>query len=222
MTKTTNQTYAVAFSGGKDSTLALDRAIRKGLNVKYLVNIYNEETNRVRFHGFKKEIIKAQADALSLELIQSGSTNKNFEHIFLEGLKILKDKKADGIIFGDIHLENVKSWFEERTKKFGFDHIEPLWKNPPKTLITEMINKGYKTTITNIDLEKANENWLGKVITKDLIQEFEKSEIDLCGENGEYHSFVSDGPLFTHPISFGLGLITKSKTHATIDIILDN
>lgn len=216
------KTYAVAFSGGKDSTLALDRAIRMGLKVKYLVNIYSEETNRVRFHGFKKEIIKAQADALGLELIQSGSNNENFEQIFIEGLKILKNKNVDGIIFGDIHLEEVKKWFEERTTKYGFEHIEPLWKNPQKTLITEIVNRGYKATLTNIDLEKANGSWLGKVITKNLIQEFEKAEIDLCGENGEYHSFVSDGPLFNHPISFGLGLITKSKTHATIDIILDN
>lgn len=217
-----DKAYAVAFSGGKDSTLALDRAIHMGLNIKYLVNIYNEETNRVRFHGFKKEIIKAQSDALGLELIQSGSTNENFEEIFLKGLKILKDKKVDGIIFGDIHLEDVKSWFEERTTKLGFEHVEPLWKNPQKTLITEMVNRGYKAIITNLDLEKTNENWLGKEVTKNLIQEFEKAEIDLCGENGEYHSFVSDGPLFNHPISFGLGLITKSKTHATIDIILDN
>lgn len=218
----TSKTYAVAFSGGKDSTLALDRAIKKGLNVRYLVNIYNEETNRVRFHGFKKEIIKAQADALGLELIQSGSNNKNFEQIFLDGLKILRDKKVDGIIFGDIHLENVKSWFEERTIRFGFEHIEPLWKNTQKTLITEMVNRGYKATITNIDLEKASENWLGKVITKDLIQEFENSEIDLCGENGEYHSFVSNGPVFNYPVEFILGKKTKTKTHATLDINLRN
>ncbi len=216
------KTYAVAFSGGKDSTLALDRAIRMGLNVRYLINIYNCETNRVRFHGFKKEIIKAQADALSLELIQNGSTNENFEQIFLEGLKILKDKKVSGIIFGDIHLEDVKSWFEERTVKFGFDHIEPLWKNPQKSLISEVVDRGYKAIITNLDLESTNPNWLGQTINHNLITQFEIAGIDLCGENGEYHSFVSNGPIFKHPISFNLGEITKSKNHSTIDIILDN
>lgn len=215
----TNKTYAVAFSGGKDSTLALDRAIRMGLNVKYLINIYNCDTGRVRFHGFKKEIIKAQADALNLKLIQSGSTNKNFEQIFLEGLKILKAKKVNGIIFGDIHLENVKSWFEERTVKYGFEHIEPLWKNPQKILVTEVVERGYKATITNLDLENTNPNWLGQTINYDLIKQFEKSGIDLCGENGEYHSFVSDGPLFKRPVNFKLGKITKTKTHKTIDII---
>lgn len=216
------KTYAVAFSGGKDSTLALDRAIRMGLSVKYLVNIFNCETNRVRFHGFKKEIIQAQANALGLELIQSGSTNENFEQIFIEGLKVLKDKKVDGIIFGDIHLEDVKYFFEERTTRFGFEHIEPLWKNPQKTLVTEMVDRGYKASITNLDLENTNPNWLGKMITHDMIKQFEESGIDLCGENGEYHSFVSNGPLFKNPVSFKLGNITQTKTHKTIDIILQN
>ena len=216
------KTYAVAFSGGKDSTLALDRAIRMDLNVKYLINIFNCETDRVRFHGFKKEIIQAQADALKLELIQSGSTNENFEQIFLEGLKALKTKKVDGIIFGDIHLDNVKSWFEERTMKYGFDHIEPLWKNPQKTLITEMVDRGYKATITNLDLENTNPKWLGQTINHDLIKSFEVSGIDLCGENGEYHTFVSKGPLFKNPVNFQLGNITQTKTHRTIDVLLDN
>lgn len=215
------KTYAVAFSGGKDSTLALDRAVKMGLNVKYLINIYNCETNRVRFHGFKKEIIKAQADALNLELIQNGSTNENFEQIFIEGLKTLKDKKVDGIIFGDIHLEDVKSFFEERTTRFGFDHVEPLWKNPQKTLITEMVDRGYEATITNLDLTNTNPNWLGQTINYDLIKQFETSGIDLCGENGEYHSFVSDGPLFKNPVKFSLGKITKTKIHKTIDVILN-
>ncbi len=212
--------YAICFSGGKDSMLALDRAIRNDLSVKYLVNIYDTGTERVRFHGFKKELLKKQTDALGLELVQAGSTGENFEQVFMDGLKTLKRKGVNGVIFGDIHLQDVKSWFEERTTGMGFEHVEPLWLVPPLELVSEVVARGYKITLTSLDLEKTNPEWLGKQITPKLIKEFVAKGIDPCGENGEYHSFVSDGPLFKQQIEFKLGTIRKTPTHAVIDVII--
>lgn len=213
--------YAICFSGGKDSMLALDRAIRNGLNVQYMVNIYDIGTERVRFHGFKKELLQKQADALGLELIQSGSTGENFEQIFMEGLQTLKEKGVDGVIFGDIHLRDVKGWFEERTTSMGFEHMEPLWLVPPLELVSEVVDRGYQITITSLDLEKTDPSWLGKQITPELIQEFIAQGIDPCGENGEYHSFVSDGPLFKKPIHLHLGEVHKTSTHVVVDVVMD-
>lgn len=213
--------YAVCFSGGKDSTLALDRAVRQGLNVEYLVNIFNKDTERVRFHGFKKEIIQKQAESLGLGLVQAGSSNNNFEEIFLKGLSRIKEKGISGVIFGDIHLKDVKEWFEERVVKAGLEHIEPIWMDPPEGLVKEVVNRGYEITITSVDLATAKSEWLGKVIDENLIKQFMDEGIDPCGENGEYHTFVSNGPLFKKSIKFKLGPVRKNATHHVIDIIVD-
>lgn len=213
--------YAVCFSGGKDSTLALDRAVRQGLNVKCLVNIFNEDTERIRFHGFRKEIIQKQAESLGLGLVQAGSSNNNFEEIFLKGLSSIKEKGISGVIFGDIHLKEVKEWFEERVVNAGLEHIEPIWMDPPEGLVKEVVNRGYEITITSVDLATAKSEWLGKVIDESLIKEFMDEGIDPCGENGEYHTFVSSGPLFKKSINFKLGPVRKNATHHVIDIIVD-
>lgn len=214
--------YAVSFSGGKDSVLALDRAVNNGLNVRYLVNIYDESSERVRFHGFRKEVIQAQANALGLTLLQYPSTPDTFEEVFLSGLDKLKTLNITGIIFGNIHLTEVRKWFEERTTKHGFSHTEPLWGSNPGQLARDVLVRGYSAIITSIETDKVDRLWLGKPLDLPLIEELEKSGADPCGENGEYHSFVCKGPLFINPIKYHLGETRTYPQHSLVDIILDN
>src|SRR5689334_20105664 len=108
-------TYALFWSGGKDSLLALDRARRAGLSVTHLANIYEGNSGRVRFHGVRAEMIEIQARALGLNLIQSHTHPRAFEPVFLDALEDLKKLGVQGLVFGNIHLADVRAWYEERT-----------------------------------------------------------------------------------------------------------
>jgi len=134
--------YALMWSGGKDSCLALARARRQGLAVETLVNFYDAATGRVRFHATRRELIAAQAFALGLRLIQEATQPDTYEAVFRRTLTQLAASGCRGVVFGDIHLADVRAWFEERVTAAGLEHLEPLWDNPSAQLLSEFIDGG--------------------------------------------------------------------------------
>lgn len=218
---TQHEHYALSFSGGKDSMLALDRAVRSGLRVEYLVTLFDEASQRVRFHGVPIALIQAQADALGITLLPYPTRPETFESAFLQSLSDLRQRGVTGIIFGNIHLSDVRAWYEERTTAAGLTHVEPLWGDAPADLVRECIARGYQATLTCIEVARAKAAWLGATLTEQLVQEFERSGIDPCGERGEYHTFVSNGPLFARPVAIRTGTIVSMPGFQLIDILLE-
>ena len=209
---------ALSFSGGKDSTLALDRAIRQGLQVELLVTLYDEASQRVRFHGVPLVLIQAQADALGIPLLAHPTTPANFEHVFLQTLAELCQRGITTLIFGNIHLADVQAWYEERVKAAGLQHREPIWGEAPGKLVREFLARGYAAILTCIEEARTDAAWLGAPLSEELIQEFEQAGIDPCGERGEYHTFVHAGPLFSAPLTFRLGKRIAQAGFQQIDI----
>lgn len=194
--------YALFWSGGKDSLLALDRARRFGLDVGALANIYEGNTGRVRFHGVRKELIAAQADALGMELLQGHTHPQNFEQTFQSLLEKLKASGFGGIVFGNIHLADIRAWYEERTKAQGFEHVEPLWGCAPASLLREFIERGHQARIVSVNLACGRREWLGRDFSEEFAMELERTPgVDVCGERGEYHSFAYGGPQFRRQIA---------------------
>jgi diphthine-ammonia ligase len=216
-----DERYALSFSGGKDSMLALDRAVRSGLRVDYLVTLFDEASQRVRFHGVPIALIQAQADALGIPLLRYPTRPETFERIFLQSLSDLRQRDVTGIIFGNIHLADVRAWYEERTTAAGLIHVEPLWGGAPGALVRECIARGYLATLTSIELARAKLHWLGATLSEQLVQDFEQTGIDPCGEHGEYHTFVSNGPLFAHPVPISTGEVVTMPGYQLIDILLE-
>ncbi|MFL5702914.1 MAG: hypothetical protein ACJ8AG_08815 [Ktedonobacteraceae bacterium] len=212
------QRCALSFSGGKDSLLALDRAIRQGLSVDFLVTMYDEASQRVRFHGVPIALIQAQASALGIPLLSYPNAPETFETVFLQSLRELRQHGITTLLFGNIHLTDVRAWYEERTTAAGLIHYEPLWGNPPSKLVREFLARGYTAILTCIEEARANPTWLGAPLTEELIQAFEQSGIDPCGERGEYHTFVYAGPLFSFPLAFCLGERLSLAGFQLIDI----
>ncbi len=212
--------YALSYSGGKDSMLALDRAIRAGLPVEYLVTMYDAVSERVRFHGVPIALIQAQADALRIQLLRYPTLPETFEAVFLQSLVDLRQHGVTGILFGNIHLTDVRAWYEERTTAAGLAHLEPLWGDAPGRLVRECIARGYRTTVTSIELARAKTEWLGASMTESLVEDFERTGIDPCGEFGEYHTFVSTGPLFAHPVPIRLGKVVNMQGYQLVDLVL--
>lgn len=209
---------ALSFSGGKDSTLALDRAVRQGLRVDLLLTLYDKASQRVRFHGVPLALIQAQADALGIPLLAYPTTPETFEHVFLHALNELCQRGITTLIFGNIHLADVRAWYEERVTAASLLHREPLWGEAPDKLVREFLARGYSAVLTCIEEARADPTWLGATLTEELVQAFEQANIDPCGEHGEYHTFVHSGPLFSTPLAFRLGARVTQAGFQQIDI----
>jgi uncharacterized protein (TIGR00290 family) len=211
---------AVMSSGGKDSTLALDRARRGGLDVRFLANIYEGSTGRVRFHGVRQGLIATQARALGLEYVAAATSPQSFEDAFLATLGRLKASGVTGIIFGNIHLEDVRAWYEERVTANGLEHIEPLWGAPPVEIAWEVVEQGYRPIIVGVDMARPAVSYLGREFDADVVTEMSTTdELDPCGEAGEYHTFVFDGPEFKTPVDYEVGETVEIDGHRFIDLV---
>lgn len=207
-------------SGGKDSTLAFDRARRRELDVRYFVNIYDGESQRVRFHGVRRDLIAAQAQALGLEPLIAETTADGFEATFLELLQQLQQRDVTGVIFGNVHLAEVRWWYEERVMEAGLKHVEPIWGEPAIELAWEVVERGYQALIVSVDLKHGAAQFLGREFDADLVTEIGCSDdLDPCGENGEYHSFVYDGPTFSESVGFSIGDTLELRGHRFIDLV---
>jgi len=210
----------VMWSGGKDSALAADRARRNGAEIACLVNFYDEETGRVRFHATRTELIAAQAESIGVPLVQRGTTWPGFEPVFLETLDTLAREGIEGVVFGDIHLADVRAWYEVRVRAAGLAHVEPLWAEEPRDLLAEFVESGGRALVTCVEAEKLNESWLGRVIDEAFVRDIASVPIDPCGENGEYHSFAFAGPLFRRPVPHAPGERRSDGRFAQLDLLV--
>lgn len=213
--------YALSWSGGKDSTLALDRARRDGLHVRHLFNLYDAASGRVAFHGVRAGMIRLQAERLGLAILQLAVPAGEYERVFLEGLDQLAALGVTGIVFGNIHLEDVRAWYEERTRARGLEHVEPLWNGQPRELVAEFLQRGYRTVLCSVNLQLGRREWVGRELSSSLVDEIAGvAGVDPAGERGEYHTFVFDGPLFTAGIELKEGELHEYGGHLLVDLIL--
>ena len=192
---------ACSWSSGKDSCLALYKAIQQGYHIKYLVNFISQEYKRVSFHGAKAELVQLQAEAIGIPLLQRETTRENYEEVFKKTLVELKEKNIEYLVRGDIHLLDLRDWVEDICSSEKIKVISPIWNMPTQEILKEFIACGFKAVTACAQADKLDESWVGRIIDEKFLHDLEKIEgVDLCGENGEYHSFVYDGPIFNKRI----------------------
>ena len=206
------------WSGGKDSALALLRARARGLNVARLVNFYDPATDRVRFHATRSDLMRAQADAMDMELLPIGVAWDRYEPAFRAMLASLKTEGFAGVVFGDIHLGDVRAWYEERVLGAGLEHVEPIWGEPPAALLAEFVAGGSRAVLTCVDT-RLGEDWLGRTIDERFVADIGATGIDPAGENGEYHSFAYAGPLFRRPVAWRTGERRREGAFVQLDLV---
>ena len=210
---------ALSWSGGKDSALALDRALAQGLPVRHLFNLYDAESGRVAFHGVRAELIRMQAERLGLGILQLPVPRGEYERVFLDGLDRLRVMGATVIAFGNIHLADVRQWYEERTRGRGFEHVEPLWSEDPRRVLREFHDRGHRALVASVDLQCGRRDWVGRELTPRLADDIAATgEVDPAGERGEYHTFVFDAPTFSSPIPVRAGTVVERGGHAQVEI----
>ncbi len=190
----------VSWSGGKDSCFAAMHAIASGIVPTVLLNVLNEEGKISRSHGIPAPVLEAQALAMNLPIKTIASSWAEYETKFTTALIELKEQYGlTHAIFGDIDLDDHREWEEKVCKAAGLTAVLPLWKKDRKQLVMQMLENGIKTIIVSCN-EKMGEKFLGLLITRDLIKELEALDIDPCGEEGEFHTLVTDCTLFKDPI----------------------
>ncbi len=201
------RTSVASWSGGKDSCLALYKALKDGYEVKKLINFISRDLNRCCFHGVTPDIIKLQGELTGIPVLQPKVTDdmENYEREFKEGVKAVKG--IDSMIFGDIYLQEHLDWIVRVCKDMNISPVEPLWGLEAETIAKEFVELGFKTIIISAQAGKIGKEFVGREFDKKMIEEFKKLGVCPCGENGEFHTLVIDGPLFKRPIK-----IKKAET----------
>jgi uncharacterized protein (TIGR00290 family) len=188
------------WSGGKDSAMALYELKKKaGYEVVALLTTLTEDYDRVSMHGVRRELLETQAASLCLALdkvfISKQSSNEDYESGMRAVLERYKAKGVTSVAFGDIFLEGLRKYREENLAKIGMKGIFPLWKRKTSDLARDFIRAGFRAVITCVDSEVMDKRFAGREFDETFLSELPPG-IDPCGENGEFHSFVHDGPVF--------------------------
>jgi len=197
------------WSGGKDSTLALHELVREGnVEIVTLLTTVTGDYDRISMHGVRTELLRAQADSLGFPLtlvtIPRGCSNVQYETSMEATLRSFLTQGVASVAFGDIFLEDLKAYREKNLEKLGMKAIFPIWKRETRELINTFITHGYRAVISCIDPRVLPPSFAGRMIDHEFVHDLPRN-VDPCGENGEFHSFVFDGPLFKRPIQIGRG-----------------
>ncbi len=200
----------ISWSGGKDSVLALFLLNREKFNVRTLITSISEEYNRVSMHGVRKELLEKQANSIGIPLITislpKDTTNEEYEKIMKREMLYFKSHRIYHVVFGDIFLEDIRKYRESNLSKIGMKAIFPLWKKSSKDLAKQFLDLGFKAIITCVDSNFLNSDFVGEFFDDNFLQAL-PSNVNYCGENGEFHTFVFDGPIFFNPVKFQKGEI---------------
>jgi diphthine-ammonia ligase len=192
--------FVSSWSGGKDSCYAMMLAVNQGFIPKVLLNMMNENGKISRSHGLPLSILKQQAQKINLPLEAIPATWDDYEAKFIEILKRLKATyNLESAVFGDIDLQPHKDWEDKVCQAASIKAVLPLWQQDRIVLVNEMLDNGIVTMIVSCN-PMMGEEYLGKILTKELAQELAEKGIDPCGENGEFHTLVLNCPLFLEAI----------------------
>ncbi|GAC1599445.1 MAG: diphthine--ammonia ligase [Chitinophagaceae bacterium] len=206
-----------SWSGGKDSCYALHKIQEEGMyDVKYLLSTINGNYKRLSMHGVREELIEAQADSIGIPLLKAyvyEASNAEYEKQMKERLLQAKAENIKHVIFGDIFLEDLRQYREQKMAALDMHCVFPIWKTNTQWMVKDFIKKGFKTIVCCINDGYLDEYWCGRTIDERFVNELPPA-VDACGENGEFHSYCFEAPVFKKKIN----MITGEKTYKALEI----
>lgn len=206
------------WSGGKDSALTLYKLIQsQDYEIACLLTSISEKYQRISMHGVRVDLLIAQTESIGIPLVKMEIPDMPSMEVYEETMRdTLSKLKKEGItssIFGDIFLEDLRAYRESKLAELGMKGVFPLWKQPTDRLILEFLDLGFKTITTCVNEKYLDKSFVGRVIDEDFLKDL-PSGVDPCGENGEFHTFVYDGPIFSKPVEFEIGEIVLRRYEA--------
>jgi len=193
----------VSWSGGKDSCYAMMQAKAAGYQPVVLLNMMNENGQISRSHGLPQALLMEQASMMDMVVVTVPASWESYEERFIAALQQLVEiYEIKAAVFGDIDLQAHRDWEEKVCAAVGIEAVLPLWQQSRPKLVMEMLQSGIKTMIVSCNTH-LGPDFLGRILDEDLVKELEAKGVDVCGENGEFHTLVLDCPLFKRPVSVG-------------------
>lgn len=190
-----------SWSGGKDSCLAVWRARQRGVPVRRLLTALDETGERARSHGVPPTLLQAQAQAMGMQMQFISASWRDYEARFVAALT---QARADGFthaVFGDIDLQAHRDWEEQVCARAGLAALLPLWHGERRALVDEFLQAGFRAVVVCVDGRRLDASYAGRLFDQDFVASL-PSGVDACGENGEFHTFVFDGPGFSQPVAW--------------------
>ncbi|MBT0160517.1 diphthine--ammonia ligase [Candidatus Bathyarchaeota archaeon A05DMB-2] len=188
-----------SWSGGKESCFACYKAMLDGFEVSRLLNFVSTE-ERCMSHGLDPKLMVAQSQAIGISIIQREVTWDTYEEGFKAAVMELKQMGIEGAVFGDIDVQEHKDWVNRVCSGVGIIPMEPLWGLDPEQILTDFINAGFEAIVINVKADLFDEEWLGRKVDRSFLEDLRKlhsrHNVHVCGELGEYHTLVIDGPIF--------------------------
>jgi diphthamide synthase (EF-2-diphthine--ammonia ligase) len=185
-----------------------------------LLTFGDAETGRIRFHATSRAMIERQVEATVAG--RGLGVYTSWERMPAELEERLAGLRRDGyagVVLGDVHLADVRAWYEERVVAAGLEHVEPLWGDDPMALVEEFVATGGRAVVTCVDTERLDAAWLGRVVDEAFVREIAATPVDPCGENGEYHSFAFAGPAFARPVAWRPGERRSDGRFVQLDVL---
>ncbi|ALS79830.1 diphthine--ammonia ligase [Planococcus kocurii] len=214
------KSFIMSWSGGKDSALAYYRAVLEGHMPLALFTMFEEDGTKSRSHGLPIEVMEAQAERMGLPLVIGKASWSGYEKEFIEHLKKFKAQGINMGVYGDIDLQDHLEWVQKVSTEAQIGVHHPLWQEPRKNLLKELVDEGFRAVITVVDTTRLDERFLGREFTHELIDELEAAGIDACGEEGEFHTMIVDGPIFVEPIPVQFGDKVKVGNYGILEVKL--
>ena len=194
----------VPWSGGKDCCLSCYQATVSGMKVRYLLNMIKEDGKQSWSHGLSSKCLEIQSQALGIPMIQHQTSSADYKAEFIKALQAMKREGVEGGVFGDIDFNEHREWIDGVCGEAGVAAHLPLWERSQDEIMREFVDLGFEAVVVAAKADLFGEEWLGRKIDMDFIRDLDDlrktKEITPCGEAGEYHTFVIDGPLFKQRI----------------------
>jgi uncharacterized protein (TIGR00290 family) len=205
----------ISWSGGKDCAMALHAVLEGGgHNVISLLTTLTEDYDRISMHGVRRELLEQQTKAMGLPLtkifIPQKCTDRLYEELMGAEMARWKERGVTGVVFADIFLEDIRKFREDKLAQASMEALFPLWKRPTDELAEEFIALGFKSIITCVDSKALDKKFAGRIFDHEFLADLPPG-VDPCGENGEFHSFVFDGPVFKSPVKFERGEVVRRE-----------
>lgn len=209
------------WSSGKDAAFALYKIQEdKRFEVGKLVTTVNSEVDRVSMHGVRKDLLSRQAESLQLPIhiipLQGNLSMTSYNEVMKNHTAQLQEEGYTHSIFGDIFLEDLREYREKQLLEIGMEAVFPLWKADTHQLIREFLETGFKAITVSVNAKVLDKSFCGRILDKDFLNDL-PANVDPCGENGEFHTFVFDGPNFREPINFEIGEVVEKFYTPTIE-----
>ena len=195
-----NVHFVASWSGGKDSALAYYRALQLGMVPKKILTMFEDDKEISKSHAIPLDVVQAQVDRLGVPLLTKPASWGSYEGQFIDAMDTCRAEGITHGVFGDIDLEDHLKWVQTTCAKSDIVAVHPLWNMARRTVVEELLEAGFEAWIIVVNTKMMPASYVGKRLTKELMEELEAAGIDACGENGEFHTIVVDGPIFSERV----------------------